>query len=105
MDFDLSEIPNKKYFSIQEVSEILDIEAYTIRYWEKEFVNSFSIKRIGNRRMFQQKDIINLVKVKNLLKQEKMTIKGALEKFSNDKKIDSVDFKIIKELKEILKIL
>ena len=49
MDFDLSEIPNKKYFSIQEVSKILDIETHTIRYWEKEFENSFSIKRIGNR--------------------------------------------------------
>ena len=55
--------------------------------------------------MFQQKDIINLVKVKNLLKQEKMTIKGAQERLKKDKKIDSVDFKIIKELKEILKIL
>ena len=105
MDFDLSEIPNKKYFSIQEVSKILDIETHTIRYWEKEFANSFSIKRIGNRRMFQQKAIINLVKVKNLLKQEKMTIKGAQERLENDKKIDSLDFKIIKELKEILKIL
>ena len=105
MDFDLGEIPNKKYFSIQEVSKILGIETHTIRYWEKEFAKSFSIKRIGNRRMFQQKDIINLVKVKNLLKQEKMTIKGAQERLENDKKIDSVDFKIIKELKEILKIL
>ena len=45
MDFDLSEIPNKKYFSIQEVSKILDIETHTIRYWEKEFENFFSIKR------------------------------------------------------------
>ena len=26
MDFDLSEIPNKKYFSIKEVSKILDID-------------------------------------------------------------------------------
>ena len=60
MDFDLGKIPNKKYFSIQEVSEILDIETHTIRYWEKEFANSFSIKRIGNRRMFQQRDIINM---------------------------------------------
>ena len=105
MDFDLSEITNKKYFSIKEVSKILEIETHTIMYWEKEFAKSFSIKRIGNRRMFQQKDNINLVKVKNLLKQEKMTIKGAREKFKNDKKTDSVDFKIIKELKEILKIL
>ena len=105
MDFDLGKIPNKKYFSIQEVSEILEIETHTIRYWEKEFTNFFSIKRIGNRRMFQQKDIINLVKVKNLLKQEKMTIKGAQERLKNDKRKDSLDFKIIKELKEILKIL
>ena len=105
MDFDLGKIPNKKYFSIQEVSEILDIETHTIRYWEKEFANSFSIKRIGNRRMFQQKDIINLLKIKNLLKREKMTVKGAQEKLKNNKKVNLVDFKIIKELKEILKIL
>ena len=44
MDFDLSEIPNKKYFSIKEVSKILDIETHTIRYWEKEFAKYFSIK-------------------------------------------------------------
>ena len=54
---------------------------------------------------YTKDDIINLVKVKNLLKQEKMTIKGAQERLKNDKKIDSVDFKIIKELKEILKTL
>ena len=34
-----------------------------------------------------------------------MTRKVAQERLENDKKIDSVDFKIIKELKEILKIL
>ena len=105
MDFDLSEIPNKKYFSIKEVSKILEIETHTIRYWEKEFAKSFSIKRIGNRRMCQQKDIINLLKIKNLLKKEKMTVKGAQEKLKNNKKVNLVDFKIIKELKEILKIL
>ena len=45
------------------------------------------------------------MKVKNLLKQEKMTIKGAQERLKNHKRKDSLDFKIIKELKEILKIL
>jgi hypothetical protein len=34
-----------------------------------------------------------------------MTVKGAQEKLKNYKKVDLVDFKIIKELKEILKIL
>ena len=30
-------IPEKLYYSLSEVSEMTDIEAYTLRYWEKEF--------------------------------------------------------------------
>ena len=102
-----------KLITIGELSKMLNLinrvnkkpSTHILRYWEKEFAKSFSIKRIGNRRMFQQKDIINLLKIKNLLKKEKMTVKGAQEKLKNNKKVNLVDFKIIKELKEILKIL
>ena len=62
MDFDLSQIPNKKYFTIKEVSKVCQVETHTLRYWEKEFDSIFSIQRSGNRRLYQQKDIINLIK-------------------------------------------
>jgi hypothetical protein len=31
------EIPDKLYFKIGEVSELLGVEAYVLRYWETEF--------------------------------------------------------------------
>ena len=31
------EIPNKRYFSIGEVSKITKIKTHILRYWEKEF--------------------------------------------------------------------
>ena len=31
------EIPNKRYFTIGEVSKITEIKTHILRYWEKEF--------------------------------------------------------------------
>tara|TARA_B100000524_G_C23555577_1_gene336410 strand:+ start:267 stop:392 length:126 start_codon:yes stop_codon:yes gene_type:complete len=31
------EIPNKRYFTIGEVSKITKIKTHILRYWEKEF--------------------------------------------------------------------
>ena len=33
----LPAIPDKKYFSIKEVSELCEVKPYTLRFWEKEF--------------------------------------------------------------------
>ena len=76
-----------------------------MRYWEREFDTIFSIHRSGNRRLYQQKDIVNLIKVKNLLREEGMTIKGAKNKFKDSRVDTSLNFKIIEDLKEILKLL
>ena len=105
MDFNLHQIANKKYFTIKEVSTICKVEPHTLRYWEKQFNTIFSIHRSGNRRLYQQKDIINLIKVKNYLKEEGMTIKGAKIKLEGSKEDTSLNFKIIEDLKDILKIL
>lgn len=105
MDFDLSQIPNKKYFTIKEVSAVCQVETHTLRYWEKEFDSIFSIQRSGNRRLYQQQDIINLIKIKNLLNEGGMTIKGAKAKLKDLGKEDSINFKIIEELKDILNII
>ena len=105
MDFNLNQIPDKKYFTIKEVSIICEVESHTLRYWEKEFDTIFSIHRSGNRRLYQQKDIVNLIKVKNLLREEGMTIKGAKSKFKDSIVDTSLNFKIIEDLKEILKLL
>ena len=60
-------IPNKRYFTIGEASKICDVKAHVLRYWEQEFTELDPIKRKGNRRYYQQKDLLMILKIKALL--------------------------------------
>ena len=103
MEIELEKIPNKKYFSTSEVSKIVGVKTHTLRYWEKEFENLFKVKKTANKRIFLKKDIINLLKIKNLLKKEGMTVKGAKTKIKNFKIDTKTSIDILPTLKEILK--
>ena len=70
-------IPNKRYFTIGEASKICDVKAHVLRYWESEFKDLEPIKRKGNRRYYQQKDIILVLQIKDLLQNRGFTIDGA----------------------------
>ena len=65
---------NKKYFNISEVSKILQIEEYKIRYWDsidpktnKYRIEGISTKSKGGTRYFSKENIKKLKKLKNIL--------------------------------------
>jgi DNA-binding transcriptional MerR regulator len=71
------EIPDKLYFKIGEVSELLGVEPYVLRYWESEFP-SLSPKKSGTgHRLYRRKDVELLLRIKQLLYEKKFTIEGA----------------------------
>ena len=73
------------YKSIGEVAELLqlinkkngNLNTHTIRFWEKEFNEVKPKIFAGRRRYYDEKSIEVLKKIKFLLKNEGMTIKGA----------------------------
>lgn len=69
----------KLYYSISEVSELLDISASTIRFWEKEFDQLKPTKNKKGNRLFTKKDIEHLLSIINLVKEKGYTIQGAKE--------------------------
>ena len=73
----LPEIPAKRYFTIGEVSELCDVKPHVLRYWEQEFDMLKPAKRRGNRRYYQQQDIILVRKIRQLLYVQGYTISGA----------------------------
>ena len=77
-------IPNKRYFTIGEASKICDVKAHVLRYWESEFKDLEPIKRKGNRRYYQQKDLILVLQIKELLQNRGFTIDGAKNMILND---------------------
>ena len=70
-------IPDKAYFRIGEVSKILGVKPYVVRYWESEFKTVKPIRTKSDQRLYRKKDVQELVIIKNLLYTENFTISGA----------------------------
>ena len=76
---------DEAYKSIGEVARILNLvnkkngslNTHTLRFWEKEFKNINPIILSGRRRYYNEKSIEILKKIKFLLKNQGLTIKGA----------------------------
>lgn len=67
----------KLYYSISEVSKITGLEQYILRYWETEFEDLRPSKNRAGNRIYTNKDIQKILKIKKLLRDEKYTIEGA----------------------------
>jgi DNA-binding transcriptional MerR regulator len=101
---------DKRYFRIGEASRIVGVEPYVLRYWESEFSEIKPQRADSRQRTYQKKDIETLLKVKKLLYEEKMTIKGTKQRLKQEKtEKPTVDCLFLQnlntELHEILKIL
>ena len=113
---------NNAYKSIGEVAKILDLvnkkkgtlQTHTIRFWEKEFKQIKPKILNGNRRYYNNDTIEVLKKVKYLLKDQGMTIKGVKKVLNTDKslKLDelpnnsiSANYNIKNKLKKILNLI
>lgn len=85
--------------TIGEVSSVIEVPVYVIRFWETKFKDLNPIKKNKGSRYYSKDQIDLLKKIKYLLYEKKLTIKGAIqniEKFDNQKKI------IIDEIKELI---
>lgn len=67
----------KLYYSIGEVSDLTDLEAHVLRYWESEFDQLKPRKNRAGRRVYTEEDIEMVQRVQHLLKEDKYTIEGA----------------------------
>ncbi len=67
----------KRYYSISEVAEMTDLEAYVLRYWEKEFPVLKPKKSRRGARLYTSRDIEVVNRIKHLRTEEKLTIAGA----------------------------
>lgn len=73
----LPAIPNKRYFTIGEVSTLCAVKPHVLRYWEQEFQVLRPSKRRGNRRYYRLEDVVVVRHIKSLLYDQGYTISGA----------------------------
>ena len=69
-------IPDKLFYKIGEVSRIVGVEPYVLRYWETEFPFLKPRKSKSGQRVYIKKDVEFLLYIKRLLYQDRYTIEG-----------------------------
>jgi DNA-binding transcriptional MerR regulator len=105
------EIPDgKRYFRIGEVSRIIGVEPYVLRYWEGEFPQIRPDRADTNQRIYQKKDLETIIEIKRLLYEEKLTIEGARQRLKQRRQETEPDAKALIDelrtgLRDLLKIL
>ncbi|MFN8359183.1 MAG: MerR family transcriptional regulator [Candidatus Kapaibacterium sp.] len=67
----------KLYYSISDVSQIIDEEQYVLRYWEREFAEIKPRKNRAGNRAYTAKDVAIVLTIKRLLRNDRLTIQGA----------------------------
>jgi len=94
----------KLYYSIGEVSELTQLKAYVLRYWETEFSQLKPPKNRAGNRTYRQKDIDMILNIKDLLYNKKFTIDGARAVLSGKEAIpeSGVQSEFLNEKKKVI---
>ncbi|MEZ5307542.1 MAG: MerR family transcriptional regulator [Pyrinomonadaceae bacterium] len=79
-------IPDKIYFKIGDVCEILNVQAHVLRYWETEFPMLSPQKNRSGQRTYRRRDVEMAVRIKDLLYEDLYTIAGAKKRLQKELK-------------------
>ena len=88
-------IPEKIYFKIGEVCDIVGVQAHVLRYWETEFPMLSPQKNRSGQRSYRRKDVETALRIKELLYDEMFTIAGARKKLQSDQRGEAPKLKIV----------
>jgi DNA-binding transcriptional MerR regulator len=87
----MPQIPNKLYFRIGEVSDLVGVKPYVLRYWESEFPDIKPSKSKSGQRLYKRRDVELLLRIKELLYEERFTINGARKRLKEFSRGDASD--------------
>jgi DNA-binding transcriptional MerR regulator len=79
-----SRIPQKLFFRIGEVCDLIKVQPHVLRYWETEFPMLAPQKNRAGQRVYRRKDVEMVLRIRDLLYEEKFTIAGARKRLSEE---------------------
>lgn len=113
----LPPIPNKRYFTLEEVAKLCAVKPHLVRYWEREFPELNPALRQGNPRRYRQPDVALIREIRHLLygiglslEQAKQSLAGEGGEHLGSQKATSIRTAVslkemIAELEEVLELL
>ncbi|MGD8860354.1 MAG: MerR family transcriptional regulator [Myxococcales bacterium] len=95
------ELPDKLFFKIGEVAQIVGVKPHVLRYWESEFAALKPMKTRGSHRVYRRRDVELAVLLRRLLQDEGFTIAGAkkrLRELGRDRVSSEPDPEAVREV-------
>jgi DNA-binding transcriptional MerR regulator len=92
------EIPNRSLFRQPEVCDIAQVQAYVLRTWEAEFPDLGVTKTEGGPRVYRRADVERVLRIKQLLFVEGLTLAGARRKLTEEAPPTAESLQEVKEL-------
>ncbi|MGH9331643.1 MAG: MerR family transcriptional regulator [Vicinamibacterales bacterium] len=77
------EIPNRSLFKAPEVCEIAQVQPYVLRSWEAEFPD-LGVAKGGGQRVYRRADVQRVLRIKELLFVEGLTLAGARRRLEEE---------------------
>jgi len=77
-------IPDKLFYKIGEVCDHVGVQPHVLRYWESEFPMLAPQKNRAGQRVYRRKDLEIVLRIRELLYDEKFTIAGAKRKLAEE---------------------
>jgi len=90
-------IPEKLFFRIGEVCDLIKVQPHVLRYWETEFPMLAPQKNRAGQRVYRRKDVEMVLRIRDLLYEEKFTIAGAKKRLLDEMRGGSARAKLAEE--------
>ena len=90
-----TEIPDKLFFKIGEVCELVGVQAHVLRYWETEFPSLQPQKNRAGQRTYRRRDVEMALRIRQLLYDEGFTIAGAKRKIATEGRASAPRLKVV----------
>lgn len=88
-------------YSIGQIEELTGIKSHVLRYWEEVIPGFAPQKDFGGRRIYSQKELDMILRLKYLINEKKFTIEGARDQIIAESEQVQNNFDAIHEIHSI----
>lgn len=88
-------------YTIGNVEKITGIKSYVLRYWEEMIPFISPKKDLGGRRIYSQRDLDIILRIKYLLYEKKFTIEGAQKQLVEEMNLREENSQILMQIHEL----
>ena len=81
--------PKRELFKAAEVCEVVQVQPYVLRSWEAEFPQIGQVPAGGGPRLYRKSDVELVLRIKQLVFDEGLTLSGARRRLEEDADRDS----------------